>query len=148
VEIIKTKSNELIEQYPEAIKHVRGRSQQLSRAFDKLHEDTASEITEIETKSVVLDLLIEYRDWMLWITEMVSSITSYDLATSYNECVYLIEKHNNIHDKIFLRKTMFYVFLEKFKTVPTSRNFKSSEMETSFDNLIRRKQVRIVIIQC
>ena len=86
-----------------------------------------------------------FREWMGWVTTTISAITCNDLAKTYNDGVYLVEKHNAIHQRIEDRDLSFQDILSRLNHALVTCPKSYDHISSFISNLKHRRTVSWVL---
>merc|ERR1712037_860044 len=95
----------------------------------------------MEDEQLITELRDDFSEWMGWITTTISAITCNDLAKTYNDGVYLTEKHNAINKRIFDRDPSFHGIMSRLNNALITCPIKSKEVSSFISHLKHRKKV-------
>ena len=141
VEQIEKEAQELCMVYPDAEKHVNEKVLVLKETLNIVLNKWNIQNQALKDGLLINELRGYFSEWMGWITTTISAITCNDLATTYNDGVYLSEKHNAINKRIVDRDISFQDIIVRLDNALTTCPKKSMEISSFISNLKHRQKV-------
>ena len=144
VKQIEKEAQELCMVYPDAEKHVNDKVSVLMETLNTLFNKWNTQKQAMEDGQLINELRGDFSEWMGWITTTISAITCNDLATTYNDGVYLSEKHNAINKRIVAKDPSFQDTMLKLDNALITCPRKSNEVSSFISNLKHRRKVSVI----
>lgn len=89
-----------METYSDASPHISVKINNLLALFQAFQTDCKSISNQINLELVIISIRKEHKEAMSWISEKIAIITSVELAKTYNDGLYLLQKHNEMHQEL------------------------------------------------
>ncbi|TRY62989.1 hypothetical protein TCAL_00890 [Tigriopus californicus] len=102
----------------EQLKFCTKRVSQLREHLQKLEENQRSRKRELQTQLTEAQTLTEYRQWMQWLTEVMTIIQSQDLGKTERDDQILIQKHELVKNTIDRRKPSLQEYINSLTGKP------------------------------
>ena len=125
--------------YPDAGSHIVQKETTLLRTYKTLCDKIEVQEKALARTQILFNISSTYREWMEWISNMISRITAHDLASNYKDGLYLVDKHREAFSMITSRDSDQEKFEEELSE--TSERLGSKELAMKLTSLRERKNV-------
>ena len=145
VKIILDDAEDLRRKYSDAGVHISKKQNALGSLLNKFQEEHERIKIHLQKELSFIEIQKEYQALMEWVAEKIAIMTANDLADSYNDGVYLLQKHDDMIKDINAKLPDIDQFSAKCRENIPNIPFQSDNLHKMISNIAHRKEF---LIEC